>query len=868
MSVRLQLLGHDGCGDRPLGLILRPVKYAPTLALLCLALCACDSGQQAPLTEPTFPGLTADVEVVIDDRGIPHIYGATDADVLYASGYQMATDRLFQMDLIRRRALGKLAEVFGGDRRDDDETARLFGFARWGLEDAHRMQRDSPADYALTVAWTAGLNARIDEVRRGAAPLPYGFGPSELDYQPEPWTVADGFAIGKMLAFANSNSLEREVLASVLERDFPTVSASVEIIRPLFDAYPIPPEDRPAPLSAPLPPVARPTPPVHVAPADLRSALSTLHSRLAPFTVLGSNNWAVSGRFTANGRPLIANDPHQPLQSPSVMYMQHLNSTERGSGSLDVIGWSFAGTPGVQLGHNQHIHWAATTNFADVMDVWDVSTTPDGAQAQVGTTMEPIVARDELIKIRAPGMPAGVGTDFHYTVSEVPGRGVLLPRNIVPIPVGRPGRLLLFQWAGFRGTNEARCFLTLDRAQNIDDFERAVDLMEVGGFNFVGADANQIAYRVHVLVPDRGPPAGRPDPWKLLDGDDASTLWTGAWLPPEKLPHSRAPVQGWIATANNDPYGFTGNGRTDDDPWYYGAFYTPGARGKRIEDELTRLAARGSISVADMQALQVDTHSTVADLLLPLLEAAHGRVGTDASLAEFMGRTDLDDLVTRLTAWDRRMERDSADAVVFHGFIHFLAARVLGDDLDFIFDLALQASSVYVLKIAALAMTGVYPHGDGVLQEGRDVLAMRALSDAAEWITTKFGGLEATRYRWGDVHGTAFENSFGGMLDGGWVSTDGGEDTVNVSGSRFFNSSGVRPRFESHDGPVFRVVTSFADDGTPESVANTVRGESADPASPHFADETSNWLEDVYTPVAYRRAEVDAATERSYTLTK
>lgn len=844
------------------------MKHAPAFALLCLTLCACESSQQPPLTDPTFPGLTADVEVVVDHRGIPHIYGATDADVLYASGYHMASDRLFQMDLVRRRALGRLAEVFGGDRRDDDETARLFGFARWGTEDARRLQRDAPEDYALTVAWTAGINARIDEVRRGAAPLPYGFGPAELDYQPERWSVADGFAIGKMLAFSNSNSLESEILATVLQRDFPSLFDSVQLIRPLFDAYAVPAEDRPTATSAPLPPGAPTTARDRVTPAGLREALATVHARLAPFTVLGSNNWVVSGRLTDNGRPLIANDPHQPLQSPSVMYLQHLNSTERGHGTLDVVGWSFAGTPGVQLGHNQRIHWAATTNFADVMDIWEVSTSADGAQARVGTAMEPIVPRDELIRIRGAGMPAGVGTEFHYVVNEVPGRGVLLPRNIVPIPVGRPGRLLLFQWAGFRGTNEARCFLSLDRARSIDDFERAVDLMEVGGFNFLGADASQIAYRVHVLVPDRGPPAGRPDPWALLDGDDASTLWTGAWLPPEKLPHSRAPVQGWIATANNDPWGFTADGRTDDDPWYYGAFYSPGERAKRVEDELARLGARGGVTVSDMQALQTDTHSALADVLLPVLEAAHGRIATDASLAEFRGRADLDSLVARLMAWDRRMERDSADAVVFHGLIHYLAARVLGDDLDFIFDLALDASSVYVIKIVALAMTGAYPRGDGVLQGGRDFLALSALSDTAAWLTSRFGGLEATRYRWGDVHGTSFDNSYGGMLDAGWVATDGGEDTVNVSGSRFFNSSGVRTRFESHDGPVFRVVTSFAADGTPESVASTVRGQSADPTSPHFSDESDDWVEDRYTPIAYRRAEVDAARERSYTLTK
>ena len=180
-----------------------------------------------------------------------------------------------------------------------------------------------------------------------------------------------------------------------------------------------------------------------------------------------------------------------------------------------------------------------------------------------------------------------------------------------------------------------------------------------------------------------------------------------------------------------------------------------------------------------------------------------------------------------------------------------------------------ELAKFQALKFTALAVTGVYPNADLVLQEGRDVLVLEALVAAAEWLTAEFGGVEPNRYAWGDRHGTYFRNAYGGKLDGGWHPTDGGEDSVNVSGSTFFapdSTTTVRERFESEDGPVFRVVTRFAEDGTPESFVNFPRGNSGDPDSPHFSDTLSDWIEDKYSYYPYRRNEVEAATESVITL--
>lgn len=800
----------------------------------------------------TFAGLSAPVDILVDGRGIPHIYGATDQDVMFAAGYQMATDRLFQMDLMRRRAMGRQAEVLGPDMVGQDEISRIFDFAHWGGLNVERLQDEAPEVHALVVAWVAGANRRIEEVHAGAVPLPYGFGPEEADYLPEPLTLEEHSAIAKLLFFGNSNSLERELLTTIVMRNFPEAFEKVELSRPMFPVSTMPADELPAPLGAPLRPSLAPVhraAPIDATGEELVHAMQTLRSALGHVPRVGSNNWAIDGRHTESGTPFVANDPHQPLQSPSLMYAQHLNSADAG-GTLDVAGWAFAGASGVHLGHNRDVQWAATTNFADVMDIWEVEV--DGAEVVIGGQRVPIVEREEVIAVAGEAAQTFIARD-------VPGFGVLLPDDIVPIPIAEPGHALLLNWTGFRATNEERCFMQMATATDLDEYEAAVDLMEVGGFNFVSATSEGISYRVAILVPDRGDPSARPMPFSVISGEDAGSLWSG-FLPPEKLPRTRAESTGWIATANNDPWGFTFDGDVSNDPWYYGYFYASGHRAQRLAEEIERLTAAGGITLADMQALQTDATSPMAQVLLPYVADAVAAIGTNPALDAFVDDTDVASLAALLTeAWDGRMLRESAGALAFHCFLIFLTEEAVGDELSILFNTVLEEETPFVIKMPGLAVTGQYPRSDEILQEGRDVILLTALRRTAQLLVARFGSVDAADYAWGDMHGTRFDNPFGGRLDGGWVPTDGGEDTVDVSSSKFYGEGNVAERFDSTSGAIFRVVTTFGADGVPEAWANFPRGNSADPDSPHFDDTVDAWVAGEYEQMPFRRAEVDAA---------
>ena len=201
----------------------------PASLAVVLALSACGTSEAGP----SWP--TADVELVTDDLGVTHVRAGSDEDAFYGAGYAMARDRLFQMELSRRRALGTSAAIFGARALRDDIGARTFDFGGLGARDLARTQRERPDDVRLVDAWIAGVNARIDEIRDGASPRPYGLRSGELDFVPEPWRAEHAFAVGKLLAFGLSSSLESELLATALTRVAPSFAGRVPLSLPASD---------------------------------------------------------------------------------------------------------------------------------------------------------------------------------------------------------------------------------------------------------------------------------------------------------------------------------------------------------------------------------------------------------------------------------------------------------------------------------------------------------------------------------------------------------------------------------------------------------------------------------------------------------
>ncbi|MFO0571934.1 MAG: penicillin acylase family protein [Polyangiaceae bacterium] len=837
------------------------VMAARYSSIIVVAAALCLSGAAATTT---LFSESQGIEVIVDDMGVPHVYAASDRDLFYGYGYQLASDRMLQLEMWRRFARGRRSEILGGNfkgllRRHDSAGRRAGAFVRLAAL-GRRRRRPDAREPAGALGAGAGLARRHQPPRRGN-PFRRGAAPVRLRSRRARLpagglTEDDPFIVQKMIQLGLDQSLLFEILVTLLDEVAPQTLSSIEMFEPAFPAWAVAPEDMP-PDALPkaesrIPP---PTKTPHALPAWAKDP--ALWKKMIAAPKAGSNNWAVSGRFTDNGKPLLAGDPHLVFTLMGAMYAVHLNSKARG-GSFDVEGFAFAPAPGLFAGHTQGAAWAPTSAFGDVMDLWAVELGPDGAK--LGDQVVPTTSREEIIKVRD-------GSDQVITITDVPGYGVIFDPSFagVPVPLTADGRGVLLGWTGFKARSSLY-FLELNRAESVDEFDAAVQRIPEMSYNWLGADANDIAYRVSLEVPKRQPIAETREPWRVMDGNDPKAFWPGGNLGPDQLPHGRAAARGWLATANNDPFGFTADGDPTNDAWYYGAFFDPGYRAERIHEELGRLTQRGNVSLEDMQALQTDSRCRMSDSFLELLDQAWANVGKDPALAEFDGRPELGKLVQVLQAWDRRMVRDSQGALAFHAFAHFATQRALEDDLiPLLYERVLEAAPFYVLKVADLALSGRYPRGEDVLQEGRDRIVLLALSDTAKLLVDRFGSVDAG-YRWGDMHVTNFDNAYGLGIPLQTVPSDGGENTINVAHSVFRHDFEIPDKWISDYGPVERMVSRFDDDGTPEMWVNFPLGNVADRDSPHFDDMLDDWVEGRYRKMAFSRSEVEDRAEQRIVL--
>ncbi len=398
----------------------------------------------------------------------------------------------------------------------------------------------------------------------------------------------------------------------------------------------------------------------------------------------GSNEWAVSGAHTVDGRPLMANDPHLALDTPAIFYENHLVTRGRRGPRYDVIGSSFAGAPYVILGQNRNIAWGATTNPMDVTDTFQEQVVPDPSSPSGLSTMylgtpEPVIPIPVTFRANqfdgVPDNPAVVPPG-----GPIPPAVLIVPRrNNGPIVALDPasGFALSVQYTGFSGTRESETFRTWNLARNLDEFRAGLETFDVGSQNWAYVDrAGNIAYFTSAEMPLRedlqaGSVAGLP-PWFIRNGTGGNE-WLPVTtplpgqavpyeiLPPEEMPHVVNPKAGWFVNANNDPAGTT----LDNDPlnqvrpggglYYLNPGYAIGTRAGRITQALQAKLAAGPVDRADMAEIQGDVVLLDAQVLTPYVIDAFARAGAPGAhpaLAALAADPRVAEAVGRLAAWD------------------------------------------------------------------------------------------------------------------------------------------------------------------------------------------------------------------------
>ncbi len=786
-------------------------------------------------TVELFNGLSDDVEILFDQTGVPHIFAKNDLDLFFASGYQLAVDRLFQLDVNRRRATGRLAEVLGERKLTSDKLMRTIGLTTIAQESIDLMSSERPNDWQLVVAYTAGINRRVDEIVTGSADRPSDY--ISYDFDPEPFTQKDLISIGIMMVFGFSSTMEFDMLASVLDKLVANVD-ELPIYKPGGAAYFM---TEGTSVFNPNTKRSISNTVGHALSEKDRLELKTFTKALLEYREIlrlgeGSNNWAISGDYTASGFPMLANDSHAHYGYPSNMYLAHLNSSDAG-GKFDVMGLSFPGVPGVHVGNTSSVAWGATTNFADVMDIWDVSVTNDG-KVVIGNNKVPFDTRSEDILVKREEGTVDTET---FEIRSVDGYGVLIPDDILPIPsfLFAKGSVLM-NWVGFGPSHEVFQYLDYDRMATLDDFEAATSLQISGMQNWLAASTEGFTLMAHGRIPDRGPRIGRPQANRILDGSDPSTFWNGNVLPDEQLPYLDHTQRPFVVTGNNDPWGHTDDNDPLNDEFYYGSYFSPGFRATRLTGLLNDMIEAEPITLQDMKILQMDSYSNLAAGLIPMLSNAGQMLGSDETLSEYRDRIDIQEAINLLSTWDRMVTRDSEAAALFRIWYAYLSKRTLGDDLSLVFEDLDDAQPVTMTKFT------LNTHRNRIatfLDVSSELLMIEAMDDALADIATR----ELENITWSDIHEAVFDNPAGEIIKR--ENKNGDDSSVNVSQSHCWDSGKLMERCNSSAGSVYRLLWTFDSNGRLQTYYNMPYG---------FGDQIDDWLEGEYRLIPHDREAIVA----------
>ncbi|MDQ7029391.1 MAG: penicillin acylase family protein [Ardenticatenia bacterium] len=438
-------------------------------------------------------GLHKPVQVIRDRWGIPHIFAHTDHDLFFAQGFVHAQDRLWQMEYWRRAAAGRLAEILGPEALPVDRwmrTLRIYASA----EEAWPYHNDEARSAAM--AYAEGVNALLEHQDNRWPPEFH-----LLRFEPQRWTPADSVAILRLMALTFSGDFQLELLRERL-----IALVGEETFHELWPAYP------------------------GYAPIIARPGLEALG---APFAQAGSNAWVVGPSRSANGAPLLANDPHMLLTSPPAWYEIHLHSP-----TYAVIGASLAGVPGVIIGHNAHMAWGVTNSLADCQDLYVERRHPEHPHLfQHGEEWMPARVYEERIFVRGTERPERLQV-------VVTHHGPL----ISPLLPGE-SRDIALRWTLYEPDNAIGTILQLNRATSWEEFRLAVAAFSAAPLNFCYADVEgHIGWTLGGRIPVRANHRGLVP----VDGASGDYEWQG-FLSADQLPSVFDPPADYVVHANNKP---------------------------------------------------------------------------------------------------------------------------------------------------------------------------------------------------------------------------------------------------------------------------------------------------------------------------
>lgn len=783
--------------------------------------------------EMRLEGLHSPVTAVFDQFAIPHIEAQAEGDLYFTVGYLHARERLFQMELLRRASLGRLAEVFGNkadkknliftDTLAIDRWMRTIGFGRVAGQAVEGMD---PESRAVVEAYVAGVNAHIQS---GELPIECKL----LKFKPEPWEASHVVAVARLIGWGISFNHVQELIRYLLRAEL-SADQQMEIFPPLEHPGPyiIPREEKDYRKISAQGTDAHTIPPPYT---QWREAAQQVLAGLTDLRQLvwaivppeASNSWVLGPSRTASGKAILANDPHLHHTAPGLFYAMHLKAPE-----IDVIGATLPGTPAILLGHNRHLAWALTTTFADTQDIYLEKVDPEDPGRYVTLHgSEPFQIENHIIlEKRKWG-----GNGEHPFRLRFTSHGPVL-NDALEAKLPRETPLLALRSTMEPEAGDLLTLALLAKAKNVDDFKKACQSWSLPVQNWVVADSEgHIGYCPVGKIPKRrGWDGTLPVP-----GWTREFEWDG-YMPLDELPQLFDPASEMIVTANNQVL------PASDYPYPFSFDAIPAYRAERIIEMLNE---KERWTAEEMRRIQMDVYVKQADRLLPSLLAAVE--GVQLSGVEKRA-------LEQLKGWDRFADMKSIGASVFFATYRMAWELTLKDDLSpMLYQLILMNVSCHGFfdrLWAEVPQAKIFDLKDTPAKETRDDILVAAFRAAVKKLRSKFGP-DLAKWQWGELHHLTFKHPFGsqGLLAGafnvGPISLAGARETVWAAAFGW----GDDLSFPVLWGPVFRHMYDF---GAPEQSGFVLDlGQSGWPGTPHYQNALPDWKEGRLWPASMEGGE-------------
>jgi penicillin amidase len=739
------------------------------------------------------PGLQGKGDVYFDEYLIPHVYAGSEVDACYIQGYLHAKFRLWQMEFQTFAAAGRLSEFLGTGENNSyvkyDRSMRRLGMVTAAQATLAMMEKDSVIKKDCD-AYTAGVNAWIGELNESALPLEYKL----LNYRPEPWSNLKTALFIKYMAYdlaGGDNDFEMTNAKSFFSKEdfaklYPAIQDSLDPIIPKGTRF--------------LPPAIVPKIPSTADSLYFNSNATVTDMELKPEKNNGSNNWAVSGKKTLSGRPILCNDPHLSTNLPSIWYQMQIHTPD-----YNACGVSFPGAPFIIIGFNDNCAWGITNAGRDVRDYYAIKFRDDTRREYwFNGKWQAADQRVDTIKIRG-------AEPLYDTVASTVFGPVMYDPGFTGFSDIASNRSYAVHWKAADSSDEMLTFHYLQSAHNYDEYKEALSSFRTPGQNFVFADkSGQIAIWQQGEFPAK---------WKgqglfVMPGEDSSYMWQGM-IKPEENPYmimDSAEGRGFVSSANQEPVDTAY-------PYYLGDDF-PIYRGLIINRKLN---SWNSITPADMMKLQTDNFDVFAEMARPILLRNINESGLNTEEKAYLNTFKL---------WNLRNDPGEQGPTIFYYWWRHLDQGIFDDEFS---KTTLNMQRPYESTLVeALLKDTAYPFIDNINTPEKETLQQIVTAAYRQTVSDLAQAGQEGRLTWAKNKDTWARHLLRlPALSRTHLPIGGGTHCINAA--------------KQFHGPSWRMIVSLTD--KTEAYGIYPGGQSGNPGSPYYDSFIDRWAAGTYLPL-------------------